>query len=45
MAAIEEDWRTAGLSDQRVAMLAYAEKLTAHPGDMVEADVEAAGPA
>ena len=22
-------------------MLAYAEKLTAHPGDMVEADVEA----
>jgi uncharacterized peroxidase-related enzyme len=41
LAAIEDDWRTAGLSDQRAAMLAYAEKLTAHPGDMAEADVEA----
>tara|TARA_B100000029_G_scaffold282876_1_gene276738 strand:+ start:1355 stop:1606 length:252 start_codon:yes stop_codon:yes gene_type:complete len=41
LAAIEEDWRTAGLSDRRAAMLAYAEKLTSHPGDMVETDVEA----
>ncbi|MBJ30297.1 MAG: peroxidase [Acidimicrobiaceae bacterium] len=41
LAAIEADWRTAGLSEKRMAMLAYAEKLTADPGAMVEADVEA----
>jgi uncharacterized peroxidase-related enzyme len=29
------------LSDQRLAMLAYVEKLTLTPGDMVKADVEA----
>ncbi len=41
MAAIDADWRTAGLSDQRLAMLEYAVKLTVTPGAMVEADVEA----
>ncbi|GBE24394.1 hypothetical protein BMS3Bbin02_00665 [bacterium BMS3Bbin02] len=37
---IEADWRTAGLSEQRLAMLTYAVKLTLHPADMVETDVE-----
>jgi len=41
LAAIDDDWRTAGLSDQRLAMLEYAVKLTVTPGAMVEADVEA----
>jgi uncharacterized peroxidase-related enzyme len=41
LAAIEQDWRSAGLSPEREAMLAYAEKLTLTPGEMVEADVEA----
>ena len=41
LAAVEADWRTAGLSEKRMAMLAYAEKLTADPGAMAEADVEA----
>ena len=40
LAAIEEDWRTAGLSDKRIAMLTYVEKLTLRPGDMVRSDVE-----
>jgi uncharacterized peroxidase-related enzyme len=39
--AIEEDWRTAGMSEKRLAMLAYAEKLTGHPGDVSETDVAA----
>jgi len=39
MAAIERDWRTAGLSDQRIAMLTYAEKLTLRPAEMIEDDV------
>jgi uncharacterized peroxidase-related enzyme len=37
--AIEADWRAAGLSDARVAMLSYVEKLTRAPGDMDEGDV------
>ena len=39
LAAVETDWRQAGLSGQRVAMLAYAEKLTLTPGEMSQADV------
>lgn len=41
LAAIEADWRTAGLSRQRLAMLTYAVKLTETPADMERADVEA----
>ena len=36
---VEGDWRTAGLSEPRKAMLEYVEKLTRTPGDMSEADV------
>ncbi|NND01249.1 MAG: peroxidase [Acidimicrobiia bacterium] len=39
--AVERDWRQAGLGEKRKTMLAYAEKLTLTPGEMVEADVEA----
>jgi uncharacterized peroxidase-related enzyme len=39
LVAIEDDWRTAGLSDERVAMLSYVEKLTLRPAEMVEDDV------
>lgn len=39
--AIDRDWRTAALSEQRLAMLSYAEKLTGAPGEMRESDVEA----
>lgn len=35
------DWRTAGLSEKRLAMLEYSVKLTRSPGSMVEADVVA----
>ena len=41
LARIDEDWRTAGLSDKRVAMLEYSIKLTATPANVVEADVDA----
>lgn len=40
LAAIETDWRTAGLSGARVAMLNYAVKLTLQPGEMTSADVD-----
>ena len=40
LALIEEDWRAAGLSERRIAMLAYVEKLTVRPGDVAEDDVE-----
>ena len=40
LAAIEDDWRTAGLSAARLAMLEYAVKLTLRPGDMTVDDVE-----
>lgn len=40
LAAIDSNWRTAGLSDARVAMLDYAVKLTLRPGAMVREDVE-----
>jgi len=36
-----EDWRQAKLSEADRAMLAYVEKLTLWPWDMVEADVVA----
>ena len=39
--AIETDWRSAGLSEQREAMLTYAVKLTVSPGDMERPDVDA----
>jgi uncharacterized peroxidase-related enzyme len=39
--AIEADWRSAGLSESRAAMLSYVEKLTRTPGDMTEADIVA----
>lgn len=38
---IEADWKSAGLSQPRLAMLTYAVKLTQHPADMVQADVQA----
>ena len=39
MDRIEDDWRAAGLSPRREAMLDYVEKLTLRPQDMTEADV------
>ena len=41
LAAVEKDWRTAGLSAKRTAMLGYAVKLTLEPWAMEEADVAA----
>ena len=41
MRAIETDYRTAPLSVRERAILDYAVKLTRHPSQMVEADVEA----
>lgn len=38
---IDADWRTAGLAPHRVAMLAYAAKLTTDPGRMRRTDVDA----
>ena len=38
---IEKDYRSAGLDQRRLAMLAYVEKLTRAPASMVRADVEA----
>lgn len=39
LTAIEADWRTAGISEERVAMLEYTEKLTTTPGQMSQSDV------
>jgi len=39
LARIEADWRTAGLSAPRQAMLGYVEKLTLRPQGTTEADV------
>lgn len=39
-AAIERDWTTAALSAKRVAMLAFAVKLTATPSAVNDADIE-----
>ena len=38
--AIESDYRTAGLAPSRVAMLAYAEKLTRAPNTVRREDVD-----
>lgn len=38
---MENNWRSAGLSERRVAMLGYVEKLTRTPGEMLESDVAA----
>ena len=38
-ARIAADWRSAGLSEQRLAMLRFVEKLTLTPARMVEANV------
>ena len=40
-AAVEEDWRAAGLSPKRLAMLSYAVKLTKAPATVSDDDVEA----
>jgi uncharacterized peroxidase-related enzyme len=40
LARIEADWRSAGLSPRRTAMLEYVEKLTVRPQDVSRADVE-----
>jgi len=40
LAAVEADWRSAGLSAPRRAMLDYAVKLTHRPGDMEATDVD-----
>lgn len=41
LSAIEAGWREAPLGEKRVAMLAYAEKLTLQPAQMTRSDVEA----
>jgi uncharacterized peroxidase-related enzyme len=41
LALIETDWREAQLSHSRIAMLAYAVKLTRTPGQMAKTDVQA----
>ena len=40
MAAVEADWRSAPLSDRRMAMLGFAVKLTLTPAAMDQADAE-----
>lgn len=40
LAAVEADWRSAGLSAPRRAMLDYVVKLTHRPGDMEAADID-----
>ena len=39
--AVERDWRSADLSDKRSAMLSFAVKLTATPGEMNDSDTDA----
>jgi len=40
VAAIDRDYRSAGLDPRRLAMLTYVEKLTREPGAMIREDVE-----
>lgn len=40
LAAIEHDWKGAGLDSRRTALLAYAEKLTLNPGKMTADDLQ-----
>lgn len=35
-----DDYQTAGLSEKRVAMLSFADKLTRTPSEMIESDVQ-----
>lgn len=39
--AVQEDFRTAGLTPREVALLDYAVKLTVHPLDVQPADLDA----
>lgn len=39
LSRVEDDWRTAGLSQRRIVMLEYATKLTTNPGKMSRTDV------
>lgn len=39
--ALAADWRTAAVSAETRALLAYAEELTLRPGEVEESDVEA----
>lgn len=39
--AIHRDYRSAGLSDQQFAMLAYAKKITRNASEVTEADIDA----
>ena len=41
LAALQKDWRTAGLAPTELALCAFAEKLTLAPRDMREADIQA----
>jgi uncharacterized peroxidase-related enzyme len=41
LARVEADWSTAGLTEERRAMLGFAVKLTNTPGAMERADVDA----
>ncbi|MDP6492024.1 MAG: peroxidase-related enzyme [Acidimicrobiales bacterium] len=41
VAAVEADWRSAPISDQRRAMLGYAIRLTTAPGEVAESDIDA----
>jgi len=38
---VSSNWRTAPIGDAEKAMLAYAEKLTLHPGDLDKDDIDA----
>ena len=40
VAALREDWRTAPITDVERVMLAYVEKLTVTPGEVVKGDLE-----
>lgn len=40
LARIEHDWVAAGLDDRRLTILQYAVKLTVHPDEIEESDVE-----
>jgi uncharacterized peroxidase-related enzyme len=41
LAAVEQDYSSAGLDDRRLAILTYASKLNLTPGQMRRADLEA----
>lgn len=39
--AVQENYRSAGLTPREVALLDFAVKLTNHPGDMLRVDLDA----